>query len=60
MAKWWFLADDPAADPQAPEEVRQAAMPSRKFKLPVQFPTVRNYIVSLLNIFNNFPSMISF
>ncbi|KAG1932793.1 hypothetical protein F2P79_020826 [Pimephales promelas] len=25
----WFLADDPAADPWALEEVRQAAMPSR-------------------------------
>ncbi|CAG6012252.1 unnamed protein product, partial [Menidia menidia] len=25
----WFLADDPAADPWAPEEVRQAAMPGR-------------------------------
>lgn len=24
-----FLADDPAADPWAPEEVRPAAMPSR-------------------------------
>ena len=29
VGEWWFLADDPAADPWAPEEVRQAEMPSR-------------------------------
>ena len=32
---WWFPDDDPAADPWAPEEVWQAAMPIRWFHLPV-------------------------
>ena len=31
VGEWWFLADDPAADPWALEEVQLAAMPSRCF-----------------------------
>lgn len=47
VCEWWFLADYPAADPRPLEEVRQAAMASRKFQLPFQSLTSGNPVTTV-------------